>query len=294
VTETVEQPSDLINHDETFYFIYDQHSTEYGVYECRLTNANDDSDGFMNRKMLPEFHTINSFYAYTPVCKLTCSENNVSMYNPMKYVQYDYANKVYNEQFISNKKDYTLKDVFPSEWFYGDKLACDLYGHKYSNDVELFDKQKAYYKTLGRSRMLQLISDYDSNAEPVILNGSDAEYTDDMLSDYIIERTHYLGSDAVLITDKNTPYTSVKYIGGYVDIVDKYDNILTNNNGDEIESFPTSIYSIDFIHDISTLNNFRMYDDNDNDISRYCILLIHNKLYTFIDNKWVNVRTREG
>ena len=298
---TSDLSSHLLNLDETFYIIYDDTEVNHNVAEYRLNRSSEESQYYMDRKLLPEFHTINSFYAYEPVCKLTCNtmytddlvkQPDVFVYNPFKNVKYDSNEYVCNELFISNKLDYTLKDVLDEEWFAGNYLTRNLYGKKYSNDVMVYNRQREYYMTWNRSNLLDYIQNINTNADPILFEGSESEYTKDMLVDYIMERIYpSYRSNVMMIAQQGTDYTTIHDIGGYNSIQERsYDKCRTS--GGTVTSYPSNIYKIDFINDISELNDFRMYDDLGNDISRYCIIMINNTLYVFNQNKWIQIKTK--
>jgi hypothetical protein len=113
------------------------------------------------------------------------------------------------------------------------------------------------------------------------------------LVDFVIERQRFTSS-IKKIGSRGTNYKSIKEIGGYEKVQDTYSGKLKTVDGNEIDSLPTDIYKINFIHGDSELNNFRMYDEFGNDVSRYCMILVNGKLYTFTGSKWIQIKTRRG
>ena len=293
----------ITNYDETFYVVYHGEEFDHNVAEYKLSRASEESYYFNDRKMLPAYHNIQSFYAYTPVCKLTCDslygedlikQPEVCIYNPTKNKEYDMVEYVYNEAIVNDISKYTLKDILDPEWFSQDILVQNIYGHKYANDITSFDQQRAYYETLNRQNLIDLIYSYDPMSDPIIFEGSSSEYTKDMLIDYILNRTHFKGNDTKLLARRGSNQNNITEIGGYNKVIDMYPEHLTTRNQDELTSYPTSVYKIDFIHSISDLQSFRMYDDLGNDISRYCMIMINNVLYVFVGTEWKRVRTRRS
>ena len=292
---------DLINNPETFYIVYDGQEGNHNIAKYHLTRASDEKYELFDRRMLPEHHNIKQFYAYTPSCKLTCDSINhneltkqtdVYVYNPIKSLKYSLTNKVYNESMVVNKSNYTLKDILETSWFSGDVLTHNLYSYSFTNDIKTFNEQREYLTMLGRSRLLELIYQYDPHADPIEFEGSDSEYTLNELVDFIIERQRFT-NNVKCIAYKGTDYHEIQEIGGYTKLQNVYDGKLTTRDGKEIESFPTDVYKLDYISEVE-LSDFRMYDDLGNDVSKYCMILIEDKLYAFHDGKWIRIKTRRG
>jgi hypothetical protein len=65
-------------------------------------------------------------------------------------------------------------------------------------------------------------------------------------------------------------------------------NNRTNSTAEKIFAF-----RLDGV-DPQTLESFRLYDQDDNDISEYSILLIDGYFYVFTDNEWIKVNTNEN
>jgi hypothetical protein len=112
------------------------------------------------------------------------------------------------------------------------------------------------------------------------------------LVDFIIERQRFT-NNVKCIAHKGTDYHEIQEIGGYTKLQNVYDGKLTTRDGTEIESFPTDVYKLDYISEVE-LGDFRMYDDLGNDVSKYCMILIENKLYAFHDGKWIRIKTRRS
>jgi hypothetical protein len=75
---------------------------------------------------------------------------------------------------VVNKSNYTLKDILETSWFSGDVLTHNLYSYSFTNDIKTFNEQRAYLTMLGRSRLLELICQYDPHADPIEFEGSDS------------------------------------------------------------------------------------------------------------------------
>ena len=287
-TDTTPNPNH-INYDETFYMGEIMYHTSRAV--DTVESEFDDDRKYYDRKMLPEHHWVNSYYASTPICKLTFEDYiqpNVYMYTPIKTNTFVGKNYVFNEFIIENKKEYTFGYMTDIHSEYTD---TPIYSFTFANDIsDSWEQQIASLRMMSVDQLLDRIKLMDETADPVIYQGTTSAYTKDQLVHYICERWYIERQDSKKILNVNGRLDSIK-IGGYTQIHNAYDGTLTTINGTELDSDPTSIYQIDFNTDISTLDGFRMYDELGNDVSRYCILLINNQLYAFSNEIWVKIKT---
>jgi hypothetical protein len=291
---------DHVNYDETFYLYgisdigYADGTMIHTSCAVDMVESELDTDRkYHDRKILPEHHWVNSFYASTPVCKLTYDEDIqpvVTMYTPIKTIDFDKdIMSFYNENIITNKSKYSLLSIVDD---IGSISGGDIYSFTFANDIsDVWEQQIASLRMMTYDQLLERVELIDETSDPIVYAGTTSAYSKEQLINYICERWYIERGDAKRVLRIGGKVDNVK-LGGYTLLVDSYDGILTTRNGVEMDSYPTSIYQIDFHHDLSLLNNFRMRDDLGNDVSRYCLLLIDDDLYTFSGDKWRKIKTR--
>lgn len=153
--------------------------------------------------------------------------------------------------------------------------------------------------------LITLIENRFKDSLPVRYKDDKYAYSKEMLIDYIIENVFYNNRDSWIYNDDNNvnetiyrkPHVQLfreigeKVVsnidepvgeqpkGDYRSITtESFDpNIIVNNK--QMKSSPSFIFRLDNINNIESLQGFRVYDDMDNDISKYSILIINNELY---------------
>jgi hypothetical protein len=292
----------LYNHDETFYVIFPD-DEEYGIRNYHRNRSTDESNIKADRKYLPEHHTVNMFYSYTPAAKLTIDEYftdeeikqpDVYLYSILNITNYTYADKVYNESFIYESKVRTWADVLDGAFIAGNNFRYNVYSRSYENDIIGYKNRLNELMSYSRDQLIEIISENYPGSDPLIVEGSIEQYSIAALAQYIIQHEGTTRSNAKIIQYKgNSISNGIQPNGGYVRVQNLYHDEVVIANSTK-KAYPSTILKLDDNFNVSDLNSFRMYDDLGNDVSDYCLILIRNKLYMFDQTRWKIIKTKNS
>lgn len=181
-------------------------------------------------------------------------------------------------------------------------------------DMDDIDNMRLQLEMRQRSGLIEIIQSQFPNSNILRLEGTDYQYSKQMLIDYIITNT--LTHDRIGINE-NAPETI--YRRPDVKLIHHVGDRVFDNFGDPIGKQPTGafqpvtteiresnvkldtrksnaeplfIFKLD--GDVDSLKGFRMLDDLDNDISNMTLLIVNNEMYVSIEDKvngidWVKI-----
>jgi hypothetical protein len=172
------------------------------------------------------------------------------------------------------------------------------------------------YNDYSREDLITIIRTDYPKSSILIYEGTPYEYSKERIIDYLMSKITVRNRPATYTDGPETMYrrppvklfrtsgsTIVTKAGEPVgpQPTGRFDNITqsrynpniiinnrTNSTAEKIFAF-----RLDGV-DPQTLESFRLYDQDDNDISEYSILLIDGYFYVFTNNEWVKVNTNEN
>ena len=287
--------TEKFNHDETYYIPYysTNSNPDKNMKEVHFTNVSDTFSMQANKKLFPQYNEENTFYAYTSISKLNIEYINghqaaVHIYDPLLNTRNTY-NEFSTIGIISDSKKITWNDVLDRSMLEAGVSIYNVYGYTFANDIKNIDNTRAQLETMSRVDLLNIIRDFDTDAEPIKVEGTVNQYTNEALIDYIIERYQYSRSDIKLRVHRGDAVDRIEQpTGGYVKLIDTHEATVRTEYGNKYNITPLFVFKLD--RSIPDLNMFRMYDDDNNDISKYCLLYIKEHLYQFINTDWIEIR----
>ena len=279
------------NYPETYYIIDGS-----DLYYTTITETDE-------WELLPSNHQLNSYVSERSTNMLqtveTESQPKVFVYDPMLENVSSYTEIMDNVFSYESSYPITVATRFGQTFISSNVLMCDLYGYTYQNNLEalrLFE-QSLLLKT--REELFEIVMNhYGESSDPVVAEETDFKYDKKQLIDYICQRSYsnpiynQPGISLIreqgeqVIEDDGSP-VGKQPIGGTIPVQDTY-NTHVSVNGSGMRTIPTYVFRIDGISD---LTGFRMYDDQDNDISEHCILVVGTKLFAFntTENDWMQI-----
>ena len=301
--------SEKFNFDETIYIADNSSNTNpnYDLYEYHMSNASDQWNDKNNRYIIPQYHIENTFFAYLPTSKLTMysiqadsewayKQPDLYVYDVTKNKVYNYIQYTNNDAIIGSSHNMIYNDIIDDRFISNKKLTKNVYSFSFNNDIKQWNDAKESLEALSREDLLLFIQmGFGDDVDPIKVEGTTNRYTDQELVDFIMINQVYIRSNITLLAAKESNIDSIDIQqprGGYTRIQNVYDSKLHTLSGTYYDSLPGDIFKID-ADSIYDLNSFRLYDDLGNDVSKYSIILVGNKLYAFdsSSNKWVNIQT---
>ena len=294
ITDDISSDLSHYNMDETLYIPYDSDNPNHDIMEYHFNNAKNEWNYDYDRKLFPRYNDENTFYAYTPVNKITV----LDVYNPIPYI-YDpllqtkstYTDIMTEVCYVNSTSPRMFSDVIDSKFIEHDLLKYNVYEYSYRNDLESLDAYRETLSTKSRTELLEIISNMNEEADPITVEGTTNQYSYEQLIDYIVERTLFRRNGIQLMRSKGDSVTVGKQpVGGYVKLQTTHNPTVKLPSGSQLNSVPMYFFKLDA--SIEDLTNFRMYDGNGNDISEYTAILINNQLYMMYRGEWKRVKTK--
>lgn len=289
----------ILNNQDSFYVIHKEDAgnhTAISVENCHMTD-----DGLYTLQH-PMDCDINLSEYTNKTNKLRMTDTNklqpsLIVYDPTCNTvnTYDTDIDICNMKVISNTRNREFSDVLTNEFYYGTDAKYNIYRYNEFDDTLIINYKKRL-ATYSRESLLEIISEQFSDSS-IIINPDD--YTDNELINYIIQNTYtyningsyytdnpnstvYRRNNVSLFAIKDSSLTDMDFSGDVINITDEvFDERIKVNESDAM-AVPLFIYRIDIDEEIGKDENFegfRMYDEEGNDISKYCLLIINMKKY---------------
>jgi hypothetical protein len=308
-----------MNKQDSVYILTNQSSYDFTVIRCEYNPIES------NEYMLPRFNLLNlsKYYNKTNCLVYSYDDSNkqpsVYIYNPIKNVINSYETICNDVIKKTESHQMTFYDIFKSFEDFDSYINTDVFeGEEYGvlkNNVYVYDEchMTSYMKALFDKLSLMNIDDlldevYDKfgdNAYPLRFKDTEWAFTEEMLINYIMQNSYdspiYKKDDIHLLRKSGEIIYNIdrgSYVpegeqptGGY-DIISSEvfnpRNIINDNT--LVESNALFIFRLDD-NSIESLTGFRLFDDNDNDISNESLLILNNNKYVFSTYKddWVSI-----
>ena len=228
-------------------------------------------------------------------------------------------------EIIESSRALLFSDVFASS----PDTPDDIINQKgiLSRNIYYFDEYSTEDRDLLREQLNaksteSLLSEIESkfnDSIPIKYQGTKNEYSREMLIDYIMEntlyhnRTSYVYRDTTdvkesiyrrpnvkilrhigdRVVDNGTTPVGKQPSGGFRSITTERFDPKVKMNNIKYNANPLYIFRIDNDEEVISLKDFRMYDDMDNDISRYTMLIVNDEIYiaNIVDDNidWIKV-----
>lgn len=282
------------DYQNTYYILNNTGSDTYRIEYY----TSDTQDTFKNYYLLPRYNSLN-LYRYRGIGSnlhrmISVNNSQVVMgyYNPMKKDITQYENVSQDVYDVTNKP-MTFIDVIDSSYI--DNTGVLLKPVYWYNEFRPFEDYETLEMNLNMSTRSLLIQRIRSDFPNALLLGYEStsyEYTKNELVDYIlsnyyqdpvykrhnIERMRNVGEQVVEFNKDEIKPIGTNPTGGYELLVDQHDpNVEMDST-----SYTTEIlfmFKIDNV--INNLNDFRIYDDMNNDVSKNSLLIMNNIKYYF-------------
>lgn len=262
-------------------------------------------------KNLPRFHdlVLVKYYDMTNTIRYDLQNDNqpkLYLYLPNRNLIYAQTNLMKDIITIESSHEMSFIDILGEESY---RIIDELGNAKndiyYFNDCtipsQLHDYQE-HLESLGRESLVQTLREIDPETYPLCYEGTPYAYTSSMLVNYIMTHQaqtmlhHKNGYQK--FRDKGSKvydYQTSKPVGEqprgkFENISQEVFNPMIKVNGSDKETTPLVLFRIN--EDITSLKDFRLYDDEGYDISDYAILIMSNKLYIHDNGTWTQIQTR--
>lgn len=310
-SENIERASRNIQNGYFFLTTGLETSSYHDLTSFEIGHINHDQDNII----LPSYHDLNLQKYTNKTNKFSVIDNNgnqpsLYVFNPNINTVNDVTSVHRDLGIINSSRPMLLTDIFNGSPDTPDDLIDQrgiLSRNIYSfdeYDMSEHDNLRDELNMKTTNGLIQYISDHFTNPTPLKYQNSKYEYTKEMLVDYIMTNTIYNGRTTCVYNDTNDVPESI-YRRPHVKLFRKIgekvvDNISTPVGEQPSGSFqsitsdmfdsdvvvenkktksnPLYIFRIDDI-DVSSLKDFRLYDDMDNDISSISMLIIDKNIY---------------
>lgn len=319
---------DRVCYEDTYYVITNKGISDYSMITRFSKNPFVDDNRYSDLKY-PNFGDLNlaKYYQKSSVLKYNFDQDDkhqtsVSFYDP-NIDEKKTVNQVSHDlNVLESSRKMTLKDIFVKSRFTPENLINDngelqANVYKYSEyDCSKRDNFIGYLNDMSRDDLVDMIRNFNENADLLKYEDSDYEYSKEMLIDYIVE-------NIVIWEPEDVPYTDAPasiYRKPGIKLFETYGSQVINRHGDlegksitgdfvpvinelnpnrklgldDVEINPTFIFRLDGINP-DNLDGFRMYDGNI-DITLDTMLIInYNKYIATMDGetvKWIRIARR--
>lgn len=316
--------------DSYYVLIDDVNDEQTGI----VTIQNNVIKHSSNDITLPVNHDVN-LDKYTPKTnKLIAFNNNdkqptLYVYNP--FIDVKYTNSVVDRDTMirTNPQDITVVDLFKNTEYQGrfinqqGVVQNNIYMYN-EYDTTFIDELKESLNKMTRSELISYIRNHFPHATLLLYENTLYHYNEQMLINYILTSTIYRDRDTVdyngdkpsetiyrrpsvslmckrgdSIYDKGWNPIGKQPTGDFESVTtEMFDPVVKTNTG-MAKCNPLYVFRIDN-DEITSLNDYRIYDDMDNDISAYSLLILNRTMYRAIVDKtnktikWIKVNRQEG
>lgn len=306
-----------VNTQDTLYILTDL--TDEGQYHDIVTYQMNKTSQFdeVHKMILPRFHQLNLSEYYNKSNTISYSYETqdgqpiLQVYNPFKDTIEEFKTISTDILKCVDKNELTFIDTLGT--YRGidfvDKDSGILSRNVYSyNERELstdIKKLNDELINLTHDELIEYIStNIDINAYPLQFEDTDYEFTDQMLIDYIMNNSYnspiYKKNDISLLRrqgEKVVDYVNGKYVGIGEQPKGGYEIISSEIFDPQIlvdkKSMTADILFVFNIEDdeitLESLNEYRILDDDDNDISEYSMLICNGNVLIFQNDHWITV-----
>lgn len=264
---------------------------------------------------LPRYHRLNLHNFNNTSNQLCLSYNStqpsLSVFNPKKDNVYEYNNIMKDSVEIYKKHEQTYLDICPDMLIEDNGLYTlkeNVYSYnEYNHPIE-YDELYTKISSLSRNELISFIrEEFGNNALPLQYESTDFVYTSKMLIDYILQNhikfmsCVYKKNDISLLrqkydlvvqkTSKGNIPVGKQPSGGFDIISSEIHNPNVYIDKNPFTSSKIYFFKIDENPLLVDLSNFRLYDEDNNDISEVSILIYKKKKYTFDVEKstWIEL-----
>lgn len=244
------------------------------------------------------------------------------LYHPMAEVTFTEKTVTTGVSRVTSENPILLSDIILDDENMPDDtldhsgiLGRNIYMSDEYTTEELVEKRNMY-NDYSRDDLITIIRTDYPKSNILVYEGTPYEYSKERIIDYLVSRITVRNRPATYTDGPETMYrrppvklfrtsgsTIVTKAGEPVgpQPTGRFDNItqsrynpnITINNRAKAIAEKIFAFRLDGV-DPQTLGSFRLYDQDDNDISEYSILLIDGYFYVFMDNEWIKVNTNEN
>lgn len=303
----------LVNYNlQNSYFMIDEYAYIQDYY-CAIRYSDlYFNDSNINKLILPKFHNVNLSHYVNNICQLLFDNDEqpqMYYYDINMNKKYSYYNYTNNHKKIININDITFNDYMQDKIIYDSglgKLKENVYHYNDLKQSSSYDEYVNELHNMTREALINKITLLFDNAYPLQFENTGYEYTKEMLIDYLLlnyyQNPIYKRNDTKLMRLKNdtvlrkvsTP-NGYKYeaigenpTGGMKQFIDVLNpNVILNDKNYECNIL--FVFKLKKQDTIVSLNDFRLYDEEDNDISNYSLLIYDNKKYIHQNNEWIEL-----
>ena len=256
------------------------------------------------------------------------SQPELWIYNPMAETLISYENAMIpGMRIFKDETPILLSDIIENSSrmrdITYDSASGTLLRNVYISDEyttnDLDNKRSMYETYYTRDALVDLIRRTISDSEVLLFEGTPYEYTKERIINYLISKESMLprgysasytkrpgtlyrrppvrlfrtsGSE---ITSKSGEPVGPQPTGRFDNVTRSiFDPRITIGDRYNEKADPLFFFRVDDKEIKSKLNSFRLYDQDNNDISKYSVLLIDGFFYAFKENKWIVVSTNEN
>lgn len=208
---------------------------------------------------------------------------------------YDTDISISNMKVISNTRNMKFSDVLSRDFYDGKNAIYNIYRYNEFDDT-LIVNYKENLSKYSREDLLGIVNDQFSGSD-ILVHPDD--YTNSAIVEYIIQNTFtydingeyytnnpnstvYRRNNISLFAIKDSSLEELDFSGDVINITDEIFDERINVSEVGASAIPLFVYKLDIDEESitdETFEGFRMYDEEGNDISKYCLLIINMKKY---------------
>lgn len=286
------------------YYILDNYPSEYGpVGYYRLTYYTDqrvvDEKSYT---LFPRYNELNLSKTRNKGTSLEIMSSDTQplfgYFNPVKDTVTTW-DKVTSTRYDVHEKPMTVLDVITDEYITTTGyMKAPLFKYNEFTTSPEFNHVVNTINMMNRGALITYIRNVFPNAILLQYEGTENEYTEEMLRNYIlsncydtpvyykqdIQRIKRIDEQAVIFDGDEIIPVGEQPTGGYEYLVDKHHPGIIMNDTNYISEI-TNIFKLNQEID---LTGFRIIDDNNNDVSRNSLIIMNREKYVFVD-EWVKI-----
>lgn len=265
-------------------------------------------DNVSNPVTLPRFNQLNLPSYSNKTNEFIRSYNDkqpeLFIYSPNKETieTYDINFNYRDLNILEEQRSITFANLSRSLYNANRRLNNNVYYYPEYEHTKTYNNFYASLTTKSRTEILEMISDtFGPKAEPLLVEDSDYRYPLQKLVEYLMSRfpfdkPEYLKDDIKLfryageeVIQTNGDPIGQQPSGGFVSLTSETFNPTVYANHIVKKSMYEYIFMIDDPNFQGFSSNFKIIDDDGNDITKYSLVIWDGHKYAYINDSWVEL-----